>query len=84
MSGRNVTTMAAVRHADRAPIDVGALARVTCPVLILNGNGDRIAGSARRLAAAIPGARIARVTGNHFSAVGHPAFRAAMIEFLSS
>jgi pimeloyl-ACP methyl ester carboxylesterase len=83
-SGRDFAALAAMRTADRAPIDVGKLSEVTCPVLILVGRDDRIAGTASRLAAAIPGARIVRVPGNHFSAVAHPAFREAMVEFLSS
>jgi pimeloyl-ACP methyl ester carboxylesterase len=84
MSGRDLAALAALRNAGRAAVAVDQLSRVTCPVLILSGTADRFAGSARRLAAAIPGAKVVRVPGNHFSAVGLPAFRQAMINFLSS
>jgi pimeloyl-ACP methyl ester carboxylesterase len=84
VSGDAFAALAAMRNAERAPIDVENLAEVTCPVLILNGSGDRVAGAARRLAAAIQGARVVRVPGNHFSAVAHPAFRNAIVEFLSA
>jgi pimeloyl-ACP methyl ester carboxylesterase len=84
ISGSGFAALAAIRNAERAPIHADKLAEVTCPVMILVGSGDRVAGAARRLAAAIPRATIVRVPGNHFSAVAHPAFRQAMIEFLSS
>jgi pimeloyl-ACP methyl ester carboxylesterase len=84
ISGRDLAALGAIRNAERAPIDAAKLAEVTCPVLILAGRDDRIAGAARRLAAAIPGAAVIRVPGDHFSAVGHPAFRKAMVEFLSA
>jgi pimeloyl-ACP methyl ester carboxylesterase len=81
---RDVSAISAARAAERTPIDAGMLSSVTCPVLILTGIGDRIAGTHRSLAAAIPGATVVRVPGNHFSVVGHPAFRQAMVDFLSS
>jgi pimeloyl-ACP methyl ester carboxylesterase len=84
ISGRDLAALGAIRNAERAPVDVAKLAKVTCPVLIIVGRDDRVAGTGRRLAAAIPGATVVRVPGNHFSAVGHPAFRKAMVEFLSS
>jgi pimeloyl-ACP methyl ester carboxylesterase len=84
ISGSGFAALAAIRSAERAPIDQGKLAEVRCPVMILIGSGDRVAGAGRRLAAAIPGATIVRVPGNHFSAVGHPAFRRAIVEFLSA
>jgi pimeloyl-ACP methyl ester carboxylesterase len=83
-SGRDVAALAALRAAERTPIDVAALSGVTCSVLILNGSADRIAGPATRLQAAIPGALVKRVPGTHFSAVAHPAFHEAVVEFLSS
>jgi pimeloyl-ACP methyl ester carboxylesterase len=84
LSGRGLAALAALRNAERTPIDVERLSEVTCPVLILTGSGDRVAGSSRRLAATMRGAKSVRVPGNHFTAVAHPAFRQAMIEFLTS
>jgi pimeloyl-ACP methyl ester carboxylesterase len=84
ISGRDFAALAAIRTAERAPIDASRLEGVTSPVLILIGRDDRIAGGARRLAAAISGSKVVRVPGNHFSAVGQPAFREAIVQFLSS
>jgi pimeloyl-ACP methyl ester carboxylesterase len=83
-SGRELAALTALRNAERAGISVAQLAGVTCPVMILVGSADRVAGASHRLAAAIPGARVVKVPGNHFSAVGHPAFRRAIVDFLSS
>ncbi len=83
LSGQAFAALAAMRNAERAPIEVRKLSEASCPVLILVGSADRVAGSHRRLTAALRGAKIVRVPGNHFSAVGNPAFRRAMVDFLS-
>lgn len=54
------------------------------PVLILTGDQDTDNGSGPALAALIPGARHTGLKGNHQSAVGDPAFPAAIIGFLDA
>jgi pimeloyl-ACP methyl ester carboxylesterase len=84
VSGRDFVVLSAMRNAQRARIDVEKLALVMCPVLILVGSGDRVAGATSRLAVTIRGAKTVRVPGTHFSAVAQPAFRKAIVAFLSS
>jgi pimeloyl-ACP methyl ester carboxylesterase len=59
---------------------VEALGRITVPTLVLIGERDPRAG-ADALAAAIPGARFARVPGDH-DAFGRPELTAAILDFL--
>lgn len=84
ISGRDFAVTSAIRNAERVAIDVEKLIGAMCPVLILVGSGDRVAGSPSRLAVSIRGSKMVRVPGTHFSAVAHPTFRQAIVEFLSS
>lgn len=59
---------------------VGALGRITVPTLVLIGERDTRA-LADALAAAIPGARLARVPGDH-DAFCRPELTAAILDFL--
>jgi pimeloyl-ACP methyl ester carboxylesterase len=64
----------------QAPI---ALDRITAPTLVLAGAGDVLARRPEVLAAAIPGARLRVVPGDHVGAVGDPAFARAIVAFLA-
>ncbi|WP_170323673.1 alpha/beta fold hydrolase [Cryptosporangium phraense] len=54
------------------------------PVLVLAGEDDRAVGDPAALAAAIPGARLALVPGDHMTAPADPAFAAALLAYLQS
>jgi pimeloyl-ACP methyl ester carboxylesterase len=82
-SGNDPEALAAFRAAVRSSIDKEKLAAARCPVLILVGRDDRGARPADKLAAAIPGAQIKTVPGNHLSAVINPEFRRAIVAFLT-
>jgi pimeloyl-ACP methyl ester carboxylesterase len=58
------------------------LAAVTAPTLVLVGDADPLAVRPEALAAAIPGARVAVVPGDHSTALRAPAFAAALTGFL--
>lgn len=60
------------------------LAAITTPALILCGEDDHDNGSAKALAAAIPGARYRAVPGNHMSAVTKPDLGQAIADFLAA
>jgi pimeloyl-ACP methyl ester carboxylesterase len=57
---------------------------ITAPTLVLAGEDDPLAVRPQLLASAIPGAELRLVPGNHLSAVGVPAFGAALIQFLGA
>jgi pimeloyl-ACP methyl ester carboxylesterase len=57
--------------------------RLTMPVLVVAGSRDEIAGDPRVLADAIPGARAVSLPAcDHFSAIPHALFKAAVFDFL--
>ncbi len=58
------------------------LAAVTAPALVLAGDADPLAARPEVLAAAIPGARLALVPGDHSTTLRAPAFAAALTAFL--
>jgi pimeloyl-ACP methyl ester carboxylesterase len=59
------------------------LATIKTPVLVVNGDQDRDNGDPMALAAALGNATCQLVPGNHLSAVTEPAFRDALVAFLS-
>ncbi|MDT8909807.1 alpha/beta hydrolase [Amycolatopsis sp. PS_44_ISF1] len=80
-TGGDVEALAAVLRSMRSPrIDLSA---VTVPTLVLAGESDRLATEPERLAAAIAGARLVRVPGDHMTAVADPAFVAALAGFFA-
>jgi pimeloyl-ACP methyl ester carboxylesterase len=81
--GNDPEALAAMRAAARGRLDVQKLAEVRCPVLILVGRQDRGAGSPDKLAAAIPGSQAVKVPGGHITAVVDPAFKRAIVDFLT-
>ena len=61
----------------------GRLSDLALPTVVVAGALDEIAGSPQALAAAIPGARAVSVPGcDHFSAIPHALFKAAVFDFL--
>jgi pimeloyl-ACP methyl ester carboxylesterase len=95
----NVSARAFRRFADRTGADRFALAAIqraptpeaptrladfAVPTLVIAGDGDTLAGSPQLLAERIPGAIARVVHGDHLGAVGDPAFRAAIAEFVST
>jgi pimeloyl-ACP methyl ester carboxylesterase len=65
-------------HAEPLPLD-----RITAPTLVLAGASDPLADRPEVLAAAVPGAELRLVAGDHLTAVGDPAFAPAIVEFLA-
>jgi pimeloyl-ACP methyl ester carboxylesterase len=60
-----------------------ALDTITAPTLVLPGREDHLAVRPEVLAAAIPGATLKIVAGDHLYAVRQPEFHAAIIDFLN-
>lgn len=75
---RALAAQARAVHAEPIPLD-----RITAPTLVLAGASDPLADRPEVLAAAIPGAELRRVAGDHMAAVGDPAFAPAIVEFLA-
>ena len=51
--------------------------------MVLIGEGDTLVGSADKLTAAIPRAKLVKVPGDHLSAVGAPELKVAVLGFLA-
>ncbi|MBB4686507.1 alpha/beta fold hydrolase [Amycolatopsis jiangsuensis] len=80
-AGADVEALAAVLRAPSpGPIRLSAL---SVPTLVLAGESDQLAAEPERLAAAIAGARLVRVPGDHMAAVAHPAFATALADFFA-
>ncbi|XVS62255.1 alpha/beta fold hydrolase [Actinosynnema sp. CA-299493] len=79
--GADLPSLAAqARSAHRDGVD---LAAITARTLVVTGDDDPLARRPHVLAEAITGARLHVVAGDHGTAVGSPAFRAAVVDFLS-
>ncbi|MEQ0561750.1 alpha/beta fold hydrolase [Amycolatopsis sp. NEAU-NG30] len=63
------------------PTSAAELSHLTTPILLVAGDED--ARDADALAAALPAARLVRVPGNHFTALGNPGFATAVAGFLA-
>jgi pimeloyl-ACP methyl ester carboxylesterase len=70
-----------VRAAHSTPI---ALDTITAPVLVLAGREDPLAVRPEVLAAAVPGARLTVVEGDHLGAVRQPAFTRAILWWVNA
>lgn len=80
----DLRALAACMRSARAPITVQALALVRCPVLVVVGSEDTVAGSGAELAKLIPGASHIDLAGrDHMRAVGDKQFKAGVIAFLA-
>jgi pimeloyl-ACP methyl ester carboxylesterase len=60
-----------------------ALDRITAPTLVLAGDRDPLASRPEVLAGAIPDARVALLSGDHFGAVTDPRFASLTVDFLA-
>lgn len=79
-TGAHFPSLAAqARAAHQAGVD---LAAITAPTLVIAGDDDPLAERPHVLAEAIAGARSRLVAGDHGTAIGSPAFRAAVVDFL--
>jgi pimeloyl-ACP methyl ester carboxylesterase len=80
----NLKALALCIRAARAVISAEMLAGLTCPVLVAVGTEDVIGGSARELAALIPGAEALEMQGrDHMRAVGDRTYKEGVRAFLA-
>jgi pimeloyl-ACP methyl ester carboxylesterase len=77
--------LAACIRSSRVKIKPEALATITCPVLVVAGEVDDVAGKVQPLVDLIPHARGVTLPGrNHMNAVGDKGYKDAVLAFLSS
>lgn len=82
-TGNDLAALAAMQRAPRrGGFDASGLASTKLPVMVLIGEADTLVGSGDRLAAAIPGATLVKVPGDHLTAVITPELKRAVIDFL--
>ena len=75
--------LAACMRSSRQKITPAELSTITCPVLVVAGEKDDIAGPTEPLIAAIPGAQGLTLAGrNHMNAVGDRTYKEAVVDFL--
>jgi pimeloyl-ACP methyl ester carboxylesterase len=80
----DLKALAACMRSSRVKITAADLQRISCPVLVVAGEKDEVAGSVDELVKAIPGAEGVTLPGrNHMSAVGDKLFKQKVVEFLS-
>jgi len=80
----DLKALAACMRSAREKIDRESLARIRCPVLVVAGELDDIAGPVARLVDAIPDAKgVVLPHRNHMNAVGDRDYKAAVVEFLA-
>jgi len=83
-SGNDLAALAAMQRApSRRSADTSKLGETRLPVMVLIGEGDTLVGSGEKLAAAIPGAKLVKVPGDHLTAVGAPELKTAILAFLA-
>ncbi len=81
--GEDRQALAACGEGRGGALDAGDLQRLTMPVLVVAGSRDDIAGDPQALADAIPGAKSVTLPAcDHFSAIPHALFKAAVFDFL--
>jgi pimeloyl-ACP methyl ester carboxylesterase len=77
--------LAACIRSSRVKIKPEALAGIICPVLVVAGEADDVAGAVQPLVDLIPGAKGVVLPGrNHMNAVGDKGFKEAVLDFLAS
>jgi pimeloyl-ACP methyl ester carboxylesterase len=82
-TGSDLKALAACMRGSRQPVPAAALAALTIPVLVAVGTKDMVAGSARDLAALIPGASVLDIPDrDHMPAVGDKVYKAGVLDFL--
>ena len=81
--GENRLALAALSRANLRFDDPSACRNLRLPVLVAAGARDALAGDPQRLADAFPNARAVTLPGcDHFSAIPHGLFKAAVFDFL--
>jgi pimeloyl-ACP methyl ester carboxylesterase len=81
--GEDRQALAACAEGRGEPMTADDLGRLAMPTLIVAGSLDEIAGDPRALADAIAGARAVSLPAcDHFSAIPHALFKAAVFDFL--
>jgi pimeloyl-ACP methyl ester carboxylesterase len=80
----DLQALAACIRGSRQTLSREQVAAIKVPVLVAVGSEDKVAGSAQKLTALIPGARVLDIpTRDHMLAVGDKVFKAGVIEFLN-
>jgi pimeloyl-ACP methyl ester carboxylesterase len=83
-TGSDRRALAACMRSARQKITVAELAQIACPVLVVAGEDDPLAGPVMPLVNALPRGQGLMLAGrNHMSAVGDRRFKAAVLEFLA-
>jgi len=82
-TGADRQALAAIQRAPRAAAPT-RLEAISVPTLVIAGDRDVLVGSPQALADRIPGAAARVIRGDHLTAVGDPAFRGAIVEFLAA
>lgn len=79
----DLQALAACMRGTRQAVSEKALAGIACPVLVVAGDADEIAGPVEPLVAAIPDARGLSLSGrDHMKAVGDRLFKQEVVAFL--
>jgi len=80
----DLRALAACLRGSRQTLTRAQVAAIRVPVLIAVGTKDPVAGSAQKLAAIIPGARVLDIPDrDHMLAVGDKVYKAGVIDFLN-
>jgi pimeloyl-ACP methyl ester carboxylesterase len=81
--GEDRLALAAFTQGRGGAIDKDELGALTVPTLVVAGSRDQMAGDPQGLADAIPGAKAVTLPAcDHFSAIPHALFKAAVFDFL--
>jgi pimeloyl-ACP methyl ester carboxylesterase len=80
----DLKALAACIRSSRVKIKAEALAKITCPVLVVAGELDSVSGPVQPLVDLIPGAQgVTLPNRNHMNAVGDVGYKKAVLAFLS-
>jgi pimeloyl-ACP methyl ester carboxylesterase len=81
-TGADRLALAASQRSERGPnVHLGS---ISVPTLVLTGDNDALVGPPDVLAAAIPGATYAVLSGDHLTAVRDPAFTSRLVGFVNA
>jgi pimeloyl-ACP methyl ester carboxylesterase len=82
-TGSDLRALAACIRSARVKIPAEAMATISCPVLVVAGDKDDVAGEIAPILALVPGSRGVSLAGrNHMTAVGDKEFKNKVIQFL--
>ncbi|MFI4935050.1 MAG: alpha/beta fold hydrolase [Caulobacterales bacterium] len=81
--GEDLKAIAAFSQGRGGALEPDDLAKLAMPVLVVAGSRDELAGDPQALADAIPGAKAVTLPAcDHFTAIPHALFKAAVFDFL--